>query len=61
MSGGKTPGQVSIGTRIAVGKKLDKKKGAIAKLAKKLLPKVRKAEQERLARFRQQQNQKKKQ
>ena len=61
MSGGKAAGQLSVGARIAIGKKLDKKKGAIAKLAKRLLPKVKKAEVERLARFRQQQNQKDKQ
>ena len=61
MSGGKAAGDLSVGARIAIGKKLDKKKGAIAKLAKRLLPKVKKAEVERLARFRQQQNQKDKQ
>ena len=61
MSGGKAAGDLSIGARIAIGKKLDKKKGAIAKLAKRLLPKVKKQEVERLARFRQQQNQKDKQ
>lgn len=61
MSGGKAAGQLSVGARIAIGKKLDKKKGAIAKLAKRLLPKVKKQEVERLARFRQQQNQKDKQ
>ena len=61
MSGGKAAGDLSVGARIAIGKKLDKKKGAIAKLAKRLLPKVKKQEVERLARFRQQQNQKDKQ
>ena len=61
MSGGKAAGELSIGARIAIGKKLDKKKGAIAKLAKRLMPKVKKAEVERLAAFRQKQNQKDKQ
>ena len=49
MSGGKAQGDLSIGARIAIGKKLDKKKGAIEKLAKRLMPKVKKAEIERLA------------
>ena len=61
MSGGKASGELSVGARIAIGKKLDKKKGAIAKLAKRLMPKVKKAEVERLAAFRQKQNQKDKQ
>ena len=61
LSGGKAQGDLSIGARIAIGKKLDKKKGAIAKLAKRLMPKVKKAEIERLAAFRQKQNQKDKQ
>lgn len=61
MSGGKSSGELGIGARIAIGKKLDKKKGAIAKLAKRLMPKVKKAEVERLASFRQKQNQKDKQ
>ena len=61
MSGGKASGDLSIGARIAIGKKLDKKKGVIAKLAKRLMPKVKKQEIERLASFRQQQNQKDKQ
>ena len=56
MSGGKTPGQLPIGTRIALSKKLDKKKGKIAALAKKMMPKVKKAEMERLAQFRQNKN-----
>ena len=56
MSGGKTPGQLPLGTRIAIAKKLDKKKGKIASLAKKMMPKVKKAEVERLASFRQNKN-----
>tara|TARA_B100000035_G_C20996530_1_gene552782 strand:- start:292 stop:1611 length:1320 start_codon:yes stop_codon:yes gene_type:complete len=56
MSGGKTPGQLPLGTRIALSKKLDKKKGKIAALAKKMMPKVKKAEMERLAAFRQNKN-----
>ena len=56
MSGGKTPGQLPLGTRIALSKKLDKKKGKIAALAKKMMPKVKKAEMERLAQFRQNKN-----
>ena len=56
MSGGKTPGQLPLGTRIALSKKLDKKKGKIAALAKKMMPKVKKAEMERLASFRQNKN-----
>ena len=55
-TGGKTPGQVPLGTRIAIAKKLDKKKGKIAKMAKKMLPKVKKKEVERLAQFRQNKN-----
>ena len=55
-TGGKTPGQVPLGTRIAISKKLDKKKGKIAKMAKKMLPKIKKKEVERLAQFRQNKN-----
>jgi len=56
MSGGKTPGQLPLGTRIAIAKKLDKKKGKIASMARKMMPKVKKAEVERLAAFRQNKN-----
>ena len=52
MSGGKKAGELSMGARIAIGKKLDKKKSAIAKLSKKLFPKIKKGEVERLKRFR---------
>ena len=51
-SGGKKAGELSMGARIAIGKKLDKKKSAIAKLSKKLFPKIKKGEVERLKRFR---------
>ena len=41
MSGGKAASDLSMGARIAIGKKLDGKKSAIAKLSKKLFPKVK--------------------
>ena len=58
MSGGKAASELSMGARIAIGKKLDKKKSAIAKLSKKLFPKVKKGEVERLKKFRQSQSKK---
>ena len=53
MSGGKAASELAMGARIAIGKKLDKKKGVIQKLSKKLFPKVKKGEIERLKKFRQ--------
>lgn len=58
MTGGKSLGTLSIGARIAVAKKLDKKKSAITRLAKKLLPSVKKGEVARLKKFRAQQSEK---
>ena len=58
MTGGKSLSTLSIGARIAVAKKLDKKKSAITRLAKKMLPKVKKGEIERLKKFRAQQSEK---
>ncbi len=58
MSGGKAAGELAMGARIAIGKKLDKKKGAIAKLSKKLFPKIKKGEVARLKKFRQSQSKK---
>ncbi len=58
MTGGKSLSTLSIGARIAVAKKLDKKKSAITRLAKKMLPKVKKGEVERLKKFRAQQSEK---
>jgi hypothetical protein len=60
-SGGKTPGQLPIGTRIAIDKSLEKSKGKIKALAKKMMPKVKKQEVERLAKLRQNKNKKSKQ
>tara|TARA_Y100001963_G_scaffold40452_1_gene56680 strand:- start:943 stop:2784 length:1842 start_codon:yes stop_codon:yes gene_type:complete len=59
MTGGKSLSTLSIGARIAIAKKLDKKKSAITRLAKKMLPKVKKGEVERLKKFRAQQSDKK--
>ena len=58
MSGGKAAGELAMGARIAIGKKLDKKKGAIQKLSKKLFPKIKKSEVARLKKFRQSQSKK---
>jgi len=58
MSGGKAASELSMGARIAIGKKLDGKKSAIAKLSKKLFPKVKKGEIERLKKFRDSQSKK---
>ena len=60
-SGGKTPGQLPMGTRIAIDKKLEKMKGKIKSLQKKMMPKVKKQEVERLAKLRQNKNVKDKQ
>ena len=45
----KSKSDLSLAGRERLEKRLDKKKGIIAKIAKKILPKVRKAENERLA------------
>ena len=52
LSGGKTKANLNIAQKIAVAKKLEGKKTAIQRLVRKLLPKVRKSERERLNRFR---------
>ena len=44
----KDKGDLSFGARRDLEKKLDKKKGAIKKIAKKLLPKVKQADREKL-------------
>lgn len=52
LSGGVPLSQMTISQKTQLGKKLDKKKAAIAKLTKKLLPKAKKAERERIAKIR---------
>ena len=47
MTKGKGKDQLSLARRQELEKKLDKKKAVIAKIAKKLLPKVRKKELEK--------------
>lgn len=49
---GKDKADMSFAQRKALEKKLDKKKGAIAKLAKKLKPKVKKDDKERVSKAR---------
>lgn len=44
----KQPGDLSLTDKERLSKKLEKKKGLIKKIAKKLLPKMKKAEEERL-------------
>jgi hypothetical protein len=51
-SGGLSLSQMTIQQKIALGKKLEKKKVAIAKLTKKYLKVARKSEQERIAKLR---------
>tara|TARA_B100001057_G_scaffold214081_2_gene214462 strand:+ start:19495 stop:21177 length:1683 start_codon:yes stop_codon:yes gene_type:complete len=58
MSGGKAASELAMGARIAIGKKLDKKKSAIQRMSKKLFPKVKKAEVARLKKFRDSQSKK---
>ena len=48
----RNPSDLSFAEREALEKKLKKKQAAIGRIAKKLLPKVKKAEKERLARVR---------
>jgi len=50
---GKDKSELSFAARAGIEKKLAKKKGAIKKIAKKLLPKVKMADKERLAKTRQ--------
>ncbi len=52
LSGGIPLSQMTISQKVQLGKKLDKKKAAIAKLTKKLLPKAKKAERERIGKIR---------
>ena len=49
---GRTPSEVSQGERMSIEKKVDKKKAVIGKLVKKMLPKMKKAEKERVERVR---------
>ena len=58
MSGGKAASELSMGARIAIAKKLEKKSSAIQKLGKRLFPKIKKGEVERLKKFRQSQSKK---
>ncbi len=48
MTKGKGKDELSFAQRAAIEKKLDKKKGAIKKIAKKLLPKIKAADREKL-------------
>lgn len=52
LSGGIPLSQLTISQKVQLGKKLDKKKAAIAKLTKKLLPKAKKAERDRIGALR---------
>ena len=52
LTGGIPIAQLSIPQKIQLGKKLDKKKGAIAKLSKKMMVKAKKAERERIKNLR---------
>ena len=58
MSGGKAASELSMGARIAIAKKLEKKTSAIQKLGKRLFPKIKKGEVERLKKFRAKQSEK---
>ena len=49
LSGGVPMSQMTISQKMQIAKKLEKKKAAIAKLTKKLLPGARKADKERIA------------
>jgi adenylate kinase family enzyme len=52
LSGGIPLSQLTISQKVQLGKKLDKKKAAIAKLTKKLLPGAKKAERDRIGKLR---------
>ena len=52
LSGGVPMNQLTMSQKVQLAKKLDKKKAAIAKLTKKLLPHAKKAERERIASLR---------
>ena len=52
LSGGIPLSQLTISQKVQLGKKLDKKKAAIAKLTKKLLPGAKKAERDRIGAIR---------
>jgi len=52
LSGGIPLSQLTISQKVQLGKKLEKKKAAIAKLTKKLLPATKKAEKARIAAIR---------
>ena len=53
----KSKSDLSISGKENLEKRLAKKKGVIAKIAKRILPKIRKAENERLAKKREKDNQ----
>lgn len=54
VSGGKTKGEISSAQQIiAIEKKLEKHQAKISKIANKLLPKIKKAEAERLRQLKQ--------
>tara|TARA_Y100000996_G_scaffold130098_1_gene98817 strand:- start:2123 stop:2503 length:381 start_codon:yes stop_codon:yes gene_type:complete len=52
LSGGKQKADLNVAQKIAVAKKLEGKKNAIRTLVRKLMPRVKKAERERLNKFR---------
>jgi hypothetical protein len=52
LSGGKGKANMGTAQKIAIAKKLESKSAAIKKLSRRLFPKVRKAEKERLISFR---------
>ena len=52
LTGGIPIAQLSIPQKMQLAKKLDKKKGAIAKLSKKMMVKAKKAERERIKNIR---------
>jgi hypothetical protein len=52
LTGGKDKADISLAQRKSIEKQLERKSGAIKKLAVRLLPKVRKSEVERLKAFR---------
>ena len=58
MLGSLSMADLSISQKVNLAKKLEKKKGAIKKLSKRLLPAVRKQEMQRLKKFREGQKQK---
>lgn len=47
-SKGRNPSELGVGERSSIEKKVDKKKGLITKLSKKMLPKLKAAEKDRV-------------